>query len=209
MLAALMWYSHTDIFHRLEQYNGKELTFGLQALNCFLALGFSILTAICVRKIREYKYAALFGVFDGFAIFLHFQSNISPHAFNWIGSIFLGSLMFFLVSMIWKLADAERKREAKAEIQEPGQTLEPAAVPAVAEQPQQPETAETDGESMVQTTLIIQKKEKQYATLKALNGAIARGSEGIEYYFQRATADVQAEYLERHPEITVQQQVME
>lgn len=106
-----MWYSHTDIFQRLEAYNGKELTFGLQALNTFLALGFSILTAICIRKVEEYKYAALFGLFDGFAIFLHFQSNIDPHTFNWIGSIFLGSLMFFIISMIWKMAQTERNEQ--------------------------------------------------------------------------------------------------
>ena len=115
LLALLMWYSHADIFQRLESYNGKEMTGALTALNTLLALGFSTLTAICVRYLKEYKYALGFGLFDGTALFFHFQSNIDPHAFNWIGSVFLGLLMFWIVSMIWKLSDLMRDEETKNE----------------------------------------------------------------------------------------------
>ena len=123
LLALLMWYSHADIFQRLESYNGKEMTGALTALNTLLALGFSTLTAICVRYLKEYKYALGFGLFDGTALFFHFQSNIDPHAFNWIGSVFLGLLMFWIVSMIWKLSDLMREEETKTAIEPQAKTI--------------------------------------------------------------------------------------
>lgn len=159
VLALLMWYSHADIFQRLEIYNGKELTWPLMALNTCLALGFSALTAISVRYIEEYKWVALFGTFDGIAIFLHFQSNIDPYIFNWIGSIFCGCLMFFEVSMVYKLSEILRREKPEAE-QSKAEATKPAPMPAEAvQQPetivQQPETTVQQPETIVQQTVIV------------------------------------------------------
>lgn len=181
LLGLLMWYSNTDLFFRLESIAGKEMTFWVKALNTILALGYSTLTAICVRHLEDYKFVKLFGAFDGIAIFLHFQANIPPSALSWIGSVFYACLMFFLVSMIWKLSDIIRQKEKAAEEQK---TIEKEAEPVKLQ--------------------IAPKEEKQYTTIKSLQGAINKGNESIEFYFNKATKEVQEEYLLQHPEVTIQ-----
>lgn len=192
LLGLLMWYSNTDLFLRLETLGGKEMSWWRTAINTILALGYSTLTAICVRHLEDYKFVKLFGMFDGIAIFLHFQSNIPANVLNWCGSIFYACLMFFLVSMIWKLSDIIRQRE-KAQAEEAKRIKE-----------EKERALQAEKENAPKALAVLDKPEKTYDSLKSLNGAIARGSESIEYYFNRATPDVQAEYLMRNPNITIQ-----
>ncbi len=130
ILGLLMWYSNTDLFQRLEALSNTEPTMWTKIMNVVLPLGYSTLTAISIREIKQYKMVAGFAAFDSLAVFLHFQNGINPQLLNWIGAIYYAALMFFLVSMIWIMTKDQRddnkgNEQEQESIQEPESDKEP------------------------------------------------------------------------------------
>lgn len=107
-LALLMWYSNSTMFIRLESLMGHSTSGFFSALQIGLALGYSSLTAICVRYLPDLKFVRFFGLFDAVSIVLHWASGIPDSVFSWLGSVYYGCLMYFLVTMIWRLSDMKR-----------------------------------------------------------------------------------------------------
>ena len=197
LLALLMWYSNTDLFLRLEELNGRT-GIGITILNTVLALGYSTLSAISVRHLEDYKFVKFFAIFDGVAVFLHFQSNIPPALLGWIGAVYYALLMFFIVSMIWKLSDIIRKRDSEAEAKKIEAT-EIKKVENVTSEPQNPTQVEQIVEEAIPAA-----EDFKYPDLKSLNGAISRSkNKTAEELIMMASPIARAEYISKHPEITI------
>ena len=110
VMGLLLLYSNSDLFLRLEEYNGKTMTPWRISLNILLSAAFSTLTAVSIRFMENEKYVKIMATSDAIALFLHFQSNIPPYWLNWIGAVFFAAMLWMSTYMIFKLCEAMRAK---------------------------------------------------------------------------------------------------
>ncbi len=85
------------------------------ALTCF-ALSYSLISALCVFRLRRYLPVMLFALLDGFAVYL--RINVDQEPFLLLTSIFFGFYTFCLISFCFLISKQDRTEKAKTENQQ-------------------------------------------------------------------------------------------
>ena len=184
ILACQMWDSNTDMFLRMAEAKGEVTPWGV-ARCVFLALAYSTLTAMVIRKLHRLWHKLVFGFLDGFTVFMHFQSQIDPKTMIWIGSPFYAIYSFYLIYIISIRRDgaSEGGDAVDAAEAQPG-----GDVAVIAPSGDFPATVDS-----VEVTY-------RYTSLNSLIGALNRSTEPREDILMRAKPEIVQQYLSKHPE---------
>ncbi len=194
ILACQMWDSNSDMFLRMAEAKGEVTNWGI-ARCVFLALAYSTVTAMVIRKLHLLWHKLVFGFLDGFTVFMHFQSQIEPSTMIWIGSTFYAIYSFYLIYIISirEKDKATEPVEAQAEPQDTEDSDPQAGNP-------QAEAVPEAVVSTATTNIIL----LPYQRLNQLNSAWNRGKNfggKIEDYLAKATPEVVEEFKRRNPEM--------
>lgn len=191
ILACQMWDSNSDMFLRMAEAKGEVTNWGI-ARCVFLALAYSTVTAMVIRKLHHLWHKLVFGFLDGFTVFMHFQSQIESSTMIWIGSTFYAIYSFYLIYII---SIKEKDTEPVGEVQE---TPKPqaAARSIEAEEPKETQAIEAPKHEVMILPIY------DYPTINSLNGAWNRGKRNdanIENYLAKAAPEAVEEFKRRNP----------